>query len=313
MIWIIISILATLGAFVILGLDFRKDGYGDIRLAGFALKRRQLFALLGLLICLLGCVSSVPANHVGIVYSPFGGTKEQTIGEGFTFKNPLDRIYTISTETQTKTVDNLTTQTKDAQYVTSSLDIKYKVSEQNAYLIFKQYKTLDNMSNNLIVSTTQRVLEHVTTKYNVIDILGEKRSEIYSELKSALQQELALYGVEFDSITINDMNAGEKLEAAIEAEAVARKEVETAEQQLLKAETEAKQKSVQAKAEQEAAKIEAETKIIEAEAAKKANELISQSLTDEVLRQQYIAKWNGELPQYYGGDASLMIGMENNE
>lgn len=324
MIWLIFGVLLTVAAFI--GLGFKEEvverevrnRYGDIVMEKdlewkWERNKKQLVALLCLLICGFGFVSKIPANHVGIVYSPFGGTKETTLGEGFNKKNPLDKVYKISTETQTKTVDNLTTQTKDAQYLTSSLDIKYKVSDSNAYMVFKQYRTLDKMSENLIMPTTQRVLELVTTEYNVIDILGEKRSEVYSKLEVALDKELSKYGVKFESITINDMDAGDALEAAITAEAVAKKEVETAAQQLEKSKMDAQQKSVQAQAEQDAAKIKAETKLIEAEAEKKANEMLNQSLSDEILQQQWINKWNGSMPQYYGGDAGIMIGVGENK
>lgn len=317
MLFVVLGILATVCLFVVLGFEdvpeTVTDRYGlaeTVHRREWKMCKRQILAVVGLSICLFGFFTKIPANHVGIVYSPFGGTKTETLSEGFNTKNPLDKIYKISTEVQTKTVENLTTQTKDAQYVTSILDIKYKVSASNAYVIFKQYRTLDKMSKNLIVPTTQRVLEHITTTYNVIDILGEKRNEIYAELERGLSEEFAVYGVEFVSITINDMDAGAALEAAITAEAVAKKEVETAEQNLLKAETEAKQKSVQAKAEQEAAKIEAETKLIEAEAEKKANELLNQTLTEEILRMEFISKWNGQLPTYMGGDADLMLNMK---
>lgn len=320
MIWLIIGIILAVGAFVGLGFEVVKENTTDhlgwehtnTNLV-WKLRTRQLFGLLFLLICIFGFFTKIPANHVGIVYSPFGGTKKITLDEGLSKRNPLDKIYKISTETQTKTVDNLTTQTKDAQYLTSSLNIKYKVSESNAYMVFKQYRTLDRMSESLIVPTTQRVLELVTTKYNVIDILGEKRSEVYSELEIALAEELDKYGVKFESITINDMDAGEALEAAITAEAVAKKEVETAAQQLLKTETEAKQKSVQAQADQDAAKIKAETKLIEAEAEQKANEMLNYSMSDLILRKLWIEKWDGKTPTYYGGNADLMFNMGGNE
>ena len=167
------------------------------------------------------------------------------------------------------------------------------------------------MSNSLIAPTTQRVLELITTKYNVIDILGDKRSDVYTELQASLTEELAKYGVEFYSISILDMDAGSAIEKAIEQEAIAKKAVETAEQNLLKAETEAKQAAVKAKAEQEAAKIEAETKLIEAEAEKKANEMLTQSFTDEVLRKEWIDKWDGKMPTYYAGDSDsgVMLNM----
>lgn len=313
--WLIFGIILTVVACVGLGCGFEKETYtkwGEEQerdVIKWKLRTRQLFGLLFLLICVFGFLTKIPANHVGIVYSPFGGTKESTLDEGFAKKSPLDKVYKMSTEVQTKTVEDLTTQTKDAQFVTSCLDIKYKVNESNAYVVFKQYRTLDKMSENLIVSATQRVLEHITTTYNVIDILGEKRNEIYSQLEVELAEELETYGVQFVSITINDMDAGDELEAAITAEAVAKKEVETAAQQLLKTETEAKQKSVQAQAEQDAARIEAETKIIEAEAEKKANELLNQSLSADILQKLWIEKWNGKMPEYYGGDADLMFDM----
>lgn len=292
MTWLIIGIIVTLCLFV--GLGFDSDMNWKFRV-------RHPLCLFGLLILIPGFVTKIPANSVGIVYSPFGGTQEQTLSEGFHSKNVFDKVYKISTEVQTMTVENLTTQTKDAQFLNSVLDIKYRVNTSNAYLVFKQFRTLKNMSENLIVPTTQRVLEHVTTHYNVIDILGEKRNTIYSELESALSEEFSKYGVEFYSISITDMDAGEALEQAITDEAVAKKAVETAEQNLLKAETEAKQKSVQAQAEQDAAKIKAETKLIEAEAEKKANELLNQSLTDTVLQMEWIEKWNGQMPTYYSG------------
>ena len=285
MVFVIIGVIVSIVSFLMLGY---LDG-------GWKINNKQWLSVLGLAICLLGFFTKIPANHVGIVYSPFGGTKEITLSEGFHKKSPLDKIYKISTETKTTKVKDLTTQTKDAQYVTSILDIKYKVNNANAFKVFKQFKTLKNMSENLIVPATQRVLENITTKYNVIDILGEKRSEIYIELDKGLKEEFTKYGVEFVTISIIDMDAGKKLEAAITAEAVAKKEVETAEQNL------------------EKAKKEAEKNIVEAEAEKKVNELRNKSLSDKVLQQMWIEKWNGKLPTYYGGDANMMIGIGKNE
>lgn len=311
MFWMILGIIATVVLFIGLGMGVSENKYG-IKFSEWKPRRKQVFALCGLLICLLGCVTKIPANSVGIVYSPFGGTKEETLDEGFHLKNPLDKVYDISTEVQTKKIENLTTQTKDAQFLTSTLDIKYRVNVANAHVVFKQFKTLDKMSENLIEPTTQRVLEIITTKYNVIDILGEERTKVYTELEAKLTEEFAKYGVNFHSISITDMDAGAALEKAIEEEAVAKKAVETAEQNLLKTETEAKQKSVQAQADQDAAKIKAETKKIEAQAEKEANEMLNQSLSDDILQKEWIEKWDGKMPTYYGGSgdgAGVMFDM----
>ena len=308
MLLFVFSIVVTIALFIVLGL-YSEDGY---HLKWKIEPKRQIFALAGMIFCLFGCVTRVPANNVGVVYSSFNGTSDQTLSEGFHTKNIFDKVYDISTEVQTIGLSNVTTQTKDAQYVTSNLDVKYRVDQSNAYMVFKQYRELDKMSETLIGPTTQRVMELITTNYNVIDILGESRGTVYSELEASLREEFAKYGVEFYSVSILDMDAGEAIEKAIEEEAVAKKAVETAEQNLLKAEAEAKQKSVKAQAEQDAARIEAETKLIEAEAEKKANELLIQSLTDEVLRKEWINKWDGKMPTYYAGegDGNLMIGIK---
>lgn len=305
MFWFIIGILVTIAAAFCLGLKevTVKNMFGrEETVVKWTINKKQWLALLGLLLCLFGTITKIPANSVGIVYSPFKGTQEETLSEGVHTKFIFDKIYKISTEVQTTNVEGLTTQTMDAQYVSSTLDIKYRVNESSAFLIFKQYRTLKNLSETMITPTTQRILELVTTEYNVIDILGEKRGEIYSKLEKNLTEEFAKYGIDFYSISITDMDAGEALENAIAEEAIAKKNVETAKQNLLKAETEAQQRSVIAKAEQDAAKIEAETKLIKAKADKEANELLNQSLTDEILRKAWIDKWNGQMPTYYAGE-----------
>lgn len=301
MVVLVISIILFIALFVVLGI---KDVEDELT---WRLQPKQVLSVLALSILLFGTFTKVPANTVGIIYSPFGGTSQTTLSEGFHGKNIFDKVYKISTEVQTMTVSSLTTQTQDAQYVNTTLDIKYRVNPADAYLIFTQFRTLDKMSEALIIPTTQRVLELITTNYNVMDVLGEKRSDIYRELEMNLTAEFAKYGVEFYSISISDMDAGESIENAITQEAVAKKAVETAEQELLKAETEAKKKSVMAQAEQDAAKIQAETKLIEAEAEKKANELMQQSLTEDILMQQWIEKWNGQVPTYYGGNGADLI------
>lgn len=57
-------------------------------------------------------------------------------------------------------------------------------------------------------------------------------------------------------------------------------------------------------------KNENERIISEAEALAEANKILSESISEEVLKQQYLEKWNGVLPQYVGGGENLLVGME---
>ena len=59
------------------------------------------------------------------------------------------------------------------------------------------------------------------------------------------------------------------------------------------------------------AEAEAEAILIAARAQAEANELLAESITDEILKQMYFDKWNGELPKYVVGDSSnMLVGIE---
>ena len=250
-------------------------------------------SIIPLILCVVcSCIVFIPANTVGIRWSAFSGTSETTLDEGIAIKTPVDKIYQIPTTVQEKMMENVAVQTLDAQWVSMSLNIKYQVDNANAYKVFKNYKTLDNLDVNLISNVTQRSVEEVTTKYNVIDILGEQRNDIYIEIENILKEKLAQGGVTLKFITIIETDAGEEIEAAIAKEAVAKMAVETAEQDKKKAE------------------IDAQTKLIKAEGEAKANEIKTKQLTDEILTEMFIEKWDGKLPTVSGSDG-MMIDVSN--
>ena len=85
------------------------------------------------------------------------------------------------------------------------------------------------------------------------------------------------------AINFSDTDAGEEIEKAIQDEAIAKKRVETAEQERLRVQIEAQQRVIEASADKEKASIQAEIKLIEAHAEAEANRIISESITPELL------------------------------
>lgn len=239
--------------------------------------------------CAIKCFYIIPPNNVGVYYSLKDGTLEKTLPEGFGFKLPIDRVYCIDTTVQERTIEKVTGQTKDAQWLSMTINVKYQVDPANAFKVYKNYRTLDNLNTNLIANVAQRCIESVTTKYNVIDVLGEERNNIYKEIEDTMREALANEGVTFKMLTIKDTDAGEAIEKAIQDEAVAKKQVETAEQQKSKAE------------------IEAQTKLIEAQGEAEANAVKTQQLTEAILAEQWINKWNGELPLVSGETGNNIV------
>ena len=241
----------------------------------------------------VGCYDLyVPSNNVGIRWSAFSGTSSKTLNEGITFKSPIDKVFLIPTTVEERSIKNVNVQTKDAQFVKAEVNVKFRVNQKDAFKVYKRYTTLDNLKQNIISNYAQKSIETVVTQYNVIDTLGAKKNEIYSLATKDLQNMLKDEGVELVQLTIKDMNAGDEIEKAIADEAVAKKRVETAEQNRLKA------------------KKDAETKVVNAKAEADANKILEKQLTNKILIQQWIEKWNGEVPKV-SGDSKSMINIQD--
>ena len=246
---------------------------------------------LGLLV-FVQSICVIPSNTVGVKYSALHGTSKDTLKEGVHFVTPfVDKIYKIDTTVQERTDDNVSVQTKDAQWAKMQVNVKYEVSKSNAFKVYKQYKTMDALKDNIIGNYAQNAMNEVCSNYNIIDLLGDKRNEIINQATDILKQDLEKEGVTLKMLTIKDLDAGKKIEKAISDEAVAKKQVETAKQK------------------QEKARTEAETKLIEAEGEANANAVKTKALTPEVLQEQWINKWDGKLPKVT--DGNTMIGLDN--
>lgn len=155
--------------------------------------------------------------------------------------------------------------------------MKWRVSNNNAMQVFKDFQTIETLQEKGIQPAVQRAIEEVTVNYNIVEILGSKRNEIYSEFEKKLAEKLSTYGVELVSVTITDTDAGDEIEAAIKNEAVKQKEVDTAKQEQEKTKVEAETKKIQAQA-------DADAEVIKAQGQADANAKLSGSITDELIR-----------------------------
>ena len=273
--WIITGVIVTLILFLLLNTHGWDNSSGPV----FQLCKRSIFCVFGLLIILFGCFTNVTANKVGIVYNPFkGGIQDYTLSQGYKTKSPLTKVYKISTEVNELTFNNISVQTNDSQYVNAIIKVQAKIDSAKAFEYFSKYrdKSLEDISS-ILSATIQKQMESITTQYNIMDVLGSKRDEIVNKSLELIQEELSKDGISVLRITLVDTDAGDAIENAIANEAVAKKEAETAEYK--------KQK----------AQLEGEAKVIEAQKEKEANELISKTLTDELLMEQFIEKWDGKL------------------
>lgn len=287
-------VLAAIAAVVIfIAAGFKKvDGN-----RGWKINAKQWLTIFALVLAIPAFFTVVPANSVGIVYSPFaGGVQDIVLEEGIQPKSPFDTVYLLSTEVQTSRLDNLHGQTKDAQFLTISIDVKYEVDKKQAVKVFQKFRSLDNVTASLVKPVAQRAIETATTRYNIIEILGEQRTDVYTQIESSLVERFASNGIALHSITFLDTDGGEAIEKAIRDEAVEKKAKETAVQR------------------RDRALVEKETRITQAEAEAREKEILAAAIAEnpEVLELEWIKKWNGVLPGFLSGDASgVMIDLSD--
>lgn len=246
------------------------------------------------MVLLFFSVASIPANHVGVVFNRAdGGINEEPVKSGWRFHAPfLETVYDVSTYTHALHLkpgtdkegaafdDSLVTQTKDGQWLAIEAEVQYRILPENAIEVFEQFKSnngeIDDNLKEKMPSIIQRAVERVTSKYDVVEALGEKRAEMQEELELIVSEELIKYGITLQSFTLVDTDAGDEIEAAIAQEAVEQQNIATAKQHQEKA-------RINNQTELEKAQAEAERKQIQAEAEAKANKELSDSVTPELV------------------------------
>ena len=245
-------------------------------------------ALVIILATLLSSFTIVRAGHTGVVVT-LGRVKEGVLQEGIHMKAPVvQQVVMIDNRIQKLEV---TTEafSKDLQSVNTVLAINYRVDPSKSYSIYKNIGA--DYENVLVVPAVNEVLKAIVATYTAEQSVTN-RTLISEGLVTGLNDKLNNIGLYVTDVNIIDFDFSDAFITAIE-------EKQVAQQQLLKAETEKQTAITNAEAEAEATKIRAEG---EAE----ANRLLSESLTEQVIENRKIEKWNGELPAVTGSDGTFV-------
>lgn len=231
-----------------------------------------LFLLIG------SAITTISSGEIGLKVR-FGKLVDTNLSEGLNVKIPLmEKIVKVNIKIQ-KTEIETTSASKDLQDVKIKLAVNFRVKEKDAVNL---YKNVGNEYEEIILRPAiEESIKSVISKYNAEELIT-KRQEVSDLALKTLQEKIEKYGIEGSEFNIINLNFSEDYGKAIE-------EKQVAEQQL------------------EKARLDAEARLVEAQATKKANDLLKQTLTKELLIKEFIEKWNGELPKNYAGEDILSI------
>ena len=237
------------------------------------------------------CVERIPTGYKGVVYSMNGGVQDETLDPGWNIVSPTKKVkeFTVGNEQLVLTKDkrdgseeddSFKVATADDASIAVSFQMSYRYIESDVVDTYKKFKGMDgeDIINSRVKTVLKSKISEVTTDYTMMDIYSGNRSEINNKITEYLNKEFnGAYGVEVLDASIIDVHPDEKLKEAIDNRVTAL------------------QQKQQAEAEQERVKVEAETKLIQAEneasikvkqaqAEAEANTVLSQSITDELIR-----------------------------
>lgn len=282
MIYISASILLIIITFFIVGYNRRVKE--------FQFQKKCLLSFFWILLIIPSCFEVIKTGEVGIKIR-FGKITDTYLQEGINFKFPFEQIEAVNIKVQKYENDSLLeTSTKDMQIVNSiKVAVNYQVDAEKAVELYRQVG--NGYTTTVLEPAIQEAIKSAISKYTAEELIT-KRSEVSTDIQQELIGRVEQYGIKILSISIKNFDFSDEYNASIERKAVAEQDALTAKQKL------------------ETTKVEAEKKRIEAQAEADANKIKENSLTDKILKQQFIEKWNGELPKVSGSD-NLMIDIDS--
>lgn len=251
------------------------------------------FALLSVL--LSSCATVMP-DQVGVKRT-FGRIQDSVRQPGVVGFNPFTtRVVRVPVRTMNLAiVENLPS--KEGLTIRSESSILYRIKSSAVPQILKE--TGMEFEEMLILPVFRSAASDVCSKYDAKDMHSAKRAEIEGEIKKRMVEICAPKGFIIESVLLKSIvlpgGLSKSIEAKLEAEQdalrmqfVLDRQRQEAQRQIIDAEGAKEIARIQAEGKKNATIINAEAKArgieIEAEGVKRANELITVSLTPNVLK-----------------------------
>jgi len=243
------------------------------------------------LVVLLSTFKVIPAGHVGVA-TLFGQVQPRALPEGLNFINPLLDVTQMSTQVQRRTA-RYDAASKDLQAVHVEMVLNYRLIPDRAP---EAYQKIGVTYESVIIDpAAQEVLKATTALHNAAEIL-QRRPLIKAEVQKELTAWLVKYGVEMKEAALANIRFDPAYEKAIEAKQIEEQKAEQKRYELIQAQRQAEIVAAQAKGVADALRIKGE-------AEANYNGRVSSSLTPVLIQQQYLARWDGRLPQYSLGSS----------
>lgn len=245
-------------------------------------------AVLVVAVVSIASITIVPAGHKGVTLN-MGAVTGAVMNEGINFKIPfVQSAEVIDVRVKKYESKDNSSASKDLQTVKSSIAVNYRVDQDHVSDLYQKIGM--SYESTVINPAISECIKSVTSRYTAEELIT-KRTEVSEEMKNFLQDKLSEKYILIDSFNIVNLDFTDAFNTAIEEKQIAEQNALKAKYDLERIKTEADQAVTKAKG--------------EAEAMKLKNEQISQN----IIYLEFINKWDGKMPTYYGSD-NLFLGLD---
>lgn len=256
--------------------------------------------ILVFIIILFRSAVTIDSGHAGVIYRKFGGgvDTETTYGEGFHIIAPWNTMIEYEVRQQ-EVLEKMTVLSSNGLDIVLEATIWFQPKYEELGLLHQKrgLEYIDRVIKPAVRSATRSVVGRYTPE----QIYSSKRDAIQQEIQVETKKILDKQFVQLNDVLIRDVTLPPTIKGAIERK--------------LKQEQEALEYEFRI----EKAKQEAERQRIDAEGKARANRILSQSLTDKILKEKGIEATkelskspNSKVIVVGGGKGGLPIILGNN-
>lgn len=272
---------------------------------------KYAFAIYIVLCCLIAffnCFQRVQPGEVGVVVDLLGsnkGVEDVELHVGYHFIKPWCDIYKFPIFEQNHQWtgnEGFNFQTSEGLSVHADIGITFNLQPDHIHDLFAKYRRgMDEITHLFIRNNIGDAINKAASKMKIEQLYGTGKEQFFDEVQNHLRTELKPLGFNINHLfIIGQFHVPANVMSALNSKIEATQRAQQRENELREAEAQARKEV----AIQEGA---SRSKIIKAEADARANKLVSQSLTRELLNWEAVHKWDGKLPQVVGTDMPFIM------
>jgi regulator of protease activity HflC (stomatin/prohibitin superfamily) len=193
--------------------------------------------------------------------------------------------------------------TSDQQELPVNTSLTWKINTKDASNLYQTVggKDIEYITDNIVRTTMKNVVNRVTHDYTWNEIKGNQQSAVTDRINKELGVALAKVGIEIGTFGFTHVGSPAGMAQSQQTLATAELNVKQAQANQDKAKIDNQTALLNAET-------DAQAQLIKAQGEAKANQVLSQSLTPELVEYNKVQKWNGVNPTtVLGAGTSTMV------